>query len=98
MTTSPLVVTGTSRADMVIVGGTLVVTHNDAGYAVSLTPDNLAWTPTCNCASSGTLTGTVTSGKEAGKSATVTITGCGTADIDIDGQTASVTLDRCTSV
>jgi hypothetical protein len=99
MTTSPLVITGTSRADMVIAGGTLVVTHNLAGYSVSLTPDNLTWTPTCNCASSGSLTGTVSSsGPDDGKTATVTITGCGTADVTIDGDSESVTLDRCAAI
>jgi hypothetical protein len=98
MTTSPLVINGTSRADMVIAGGTLVVTHNLAGYSVALTPDNLTWTPTCNCASSGSLSGTVSGGKDDGKSATVTLTGCGTADVTIDGDTESVTLDRCSTI
>ena len=99
MTTSPLAITGTSRADMVIAGGTLVVQHNLANYSVSLTPDNLTWTPTCNCASSGSLTGTVSSsGADNGKTATVTITGCGTADVTIDSDTESVTLDRCSTI
>jgi hypothetical protein len=99
MTTSPLVITGSSRADMAIAGGTLVVQHNLAHYSVSLTPDNLTWTPTCNCASSGSLTGTVSSsGPDDGKTATVTITGCGTADVTIDGDTESVTLDRCSTI
>jgi hypothetical protein len=80
------------------VSGTLVVRHNLADYAVSLTPDNLAWTPSCNCASSGSLTGTVTSGTDSGKSASVSITGCGTADVTIDGDTESVTLDRCAAI
>jgi hypothetical protein len=98
-TTTPLTITGSSRADMVMVGGTLVVTHNLAGYSVSLTPDHLAWTPTCNCASSGSLTGTVSGGgKDDGKSATVTITGCGTADVTIDGDSESVTMDRCAAI
>ncbi len=98
-TTTPLTITGSSRADMVMVGGTLVVTHNLAGYSVALTPDNLTWTPTCNCASSGSLTGTVSGGgKDDGKSATVTITGCGTADVTIDGDTESVTMDRCATI
>ena len=99
MTSTPLTITGSSRADMVMVGGTLVVTHNLAGYSVALTPDNLAWTPTCNCASSGSLTGTVSGGgKDDGKSATVTITGCGTADVTVDGDTESVTMDRCAAI
>jgi hypothetical protein len=83
----------------VITGGTLVVQHNLANYSVSLTPDNLTWTPTCNCPSSGSLTGTVTStGPDDGKSATVTLTGCGTADVAINGETESVTLDRCGAI
>ena len=99
MTTTPLTITGSSRADMVMVGGTLVVTHHLAGYSVSLTPNNLTWTPTCNCASSGSLTGTVSGGgKDDGKSATVTITGCGTADVTIDGDTESVTMERCAAI
>jgi len=98
-TTTPLTITGSSRSDLVMVGGTLVVTHNLAGYSVSLTPDNLAWTPTCNCASSGSLSGTVSGGgKNDGKSATVTITGCGTADVTIDGDTESVTMERCAAL
>ena len=97
-TTTPLTIRGSSRADFVMVSGTLVVTHNLADYAVSLTPDNLAWKASCNCASSGSLTGTVTSGKDSGKSASVTLTGCGTADVTIDGDTESVTLDRCAAI
>lgn len=97
-TTTPITVTGSSRADLVIVSGTLVVTHHLAGYSVALTPNNLAWAPTCNCAVSGSLTGTVTGGKRDGKSATVTLTGCGEADVTIDGQMESISLDRCTSI
>jgi hypothetical protein len=97
-TSTPLTITGSSRADFVIVSGTLVVTHNLAHYAVSLTANDLAWTPTCNCASSGTLTGMVTSGADTGKTASVAITGCGTADVTIDGETDSVTMDPCTAI
>jgi hypothetical protein len=94
-TTAPIEVTGSSRADRVIVSGTLQVTHHLAGYAVSLTPDHLAWSAGCNCAVSGRLTGLVSGGAHDGKSATVELTGCGEADVTIDGQTESITLDRC---
>jgi len=96
-TTSPFVITGSSRADLVVKSGALEVTHNLAGYVVLLTASNLTWKSTCNCAVSGKLTGKVTSGggKLAGKSATVQITSCGHADVTIDGDTESVTLDRC---
>jgi len=93
-TTTPLSIT-TTGGNLVIATGTLVITHHLAGYAVSLTPDNLTWAPTCNCAVSGSLSGTVSGGKADGKSATVTLTGCGTADVTIDGDTESVTMDRC---
>ena len=94
-TTAPIVVTGTSRADLKIVSGSLQIDHRIADYSVTLTASNLAWTGNCNCASSGTLTGTVSGGRHDGKSASVTITACGEADVTIDGDTESVSLDRC---
>lgn len=97
-TTSSIVMTGSTRADFQIVSGALVVTHHLAGYSVTLEPHDLAWATTCNCAVSGSLTGTVSGGKEDGKSATVTITACGQAQVDIDGDTESVTLDRCAPI
>ena len=78
--------------------GSFVIEHKLAGYSVTLTADNLAWTSSCNCASSGTLTGTVAGGKHDGKSASVTITACGEADVTIDGDTESVSLDRCATM
>ena len=95
-TTAPIVVTGSSRADLKIVSGSLEVDHKIAGYKVTLTADNLAWTSSCNCATSGTLTGTVSGGRYDGKSASVTLTGCGEADVTIGDETESVSLDRCT--
>jgi hypothetical protein len=97
-TTTPLSITGTSRGDFAIVAGTLLVSHHLAGYSVALTPDNLTWKPTCTCAVAGKLTGTVSGGHADGKSATVTLTGCGTADVDIDGDLEPVTLDRCAAI
>lgn len=94
-TTAPIVVTGSSRADLKIVSGTFVIDHKLAGYTVTLTADNLAWSSGCNCASSGTLTGTVAGGKHDGRSASVTITACGEADVTLDGATETVSLDRC---
>ena len=97
-TTTPIAITGSSRADLTIVSGALVVDHKLAGYSVTLTPNNLRWMSSCNCAVSGSLTGTVSGGKHDGKSASVTLTGCGEADVTIDGQTDSITLDRCAAI
>jgi hypothetical protein len=94
-TTAPIVVTGSSRSDLKIVSGSLEVDHKVAGYKVTLTAENLAWTSSCNCATSGTLTGTVAGGRFDGKSASVTLTGCGEADVTIGDETESVSLDRC---
>jgi hypothetical protein len=95
-TTAPIHLTGSSRSDLVIASGALEVSHNLAGYEVTLVPENLTWTSSCNCAVSGKLTGTVAGGgKLDGKSASVTLTGCGQAEVDIDGDTETVTLDRC---
>jgi hypothetical protein len=97
-TTTPLQITGSSRADLTIVSGALQVTHHLAGYAVTFTPSNLAWSAHCNCAVSGSLTGTVSGGKHDGKSATVTLKGCGEAEVTIGTETDEVTLDRCTAI
>src|SRR4029079_16270129 len=94
-TTAPIVVTGSSRADLKSVSGSLEIDHNVAGYKVTLTANNLAWTSNCNCASSGTLSGVVSGGKHDGKTASVMITGCCEADVTIDGDTESVSMDRC---
>jgi hypothetical protein len=94
-TIDPIVVTGSSRSDLKIVSGSFEIDHKVAGYKVTLTANNLAWTTSCNCASSGTLSGTVSGGKHDGKTASVTITGCGEADVTIDGDTESVSMDRC---
>lgn len=92
-TTADVTVTGTSRATRVVSGGTLVIEHNVRDYTVSLTPDAVSWTANCNCPTSGTLSGSV-SGSVTG-TALVTFTGCGTANVDWNGTTASVQLDRC---
>ena len=94
-TIAPIVVTGSSRADLKIVSGSFEIDHKVAGYKVTLTAENLAWTSSCNCASSGTLSGTVSGGKHDGKTASVMITCCGEADVTIDGETESVSMDRC---
>jgi hypothetical protein len=82
----------------VIASGTLEVEHKVAGYKVSLSADHLAWSAGCNCAVSGTLTGTVEGGTMSGKTASVKLTSCGHADVTIDGDTESVTLDRCAGI
>jgi len=97
-TTAPFKVTGSSRADFVVASGALKITHHLAGYAVTLTASNLAWSAHCTCAVSGSLSGTVAGGRHDGKSATLTLNGCGDADLTIGQDTQAVTLDRCSAI
>jgi hypothetical protein len=97
-TTTPIAVTGTSRANLVITSGAFEIEHHLAGYKVTLVPQNLTWSASCNCAVSGNLTGAVAGGPLNGKAASVTVTGCGRADLTIDGDTESITLDRCAGI
>ncbi|MBI5493694.1 MAG: hypothetical protein HY904_01630 [Deltaproteobacteria bacterium] len=94
-TTADVTVTGTSRASRVMNGGTFEVRHNVAKYTTTLSPANLTWTASCNCATSGSLTGTVTPDDGDAVDVTVTVTGCGTATITADDKSKEVTFDRC---
>jgi hypothetical protein len=93
-TTSDIAVTGTSRSNRVMNGGALVVKHNVKNYTTTLTPENLTWTSTCTCASSGKLTGKI-EGDESADDVTIQITGCGTGTITANGKTSDVNFDRC---
>lgn len=97
-TLSDITVSGDRRDGRVMNGGQLQVKHNLAGYTTVLTPNNLTWNATCNCAVSGSLDGTVTN--EAGKSESfsVAITGCGKATVTTQSKTKDVTLDRCAGI
>jgi hypothetical protein len=95
-TSAPIGVTGTSRSNRVINGGTLVVQHNLAGVTATLSPSNVTWDGTCNCPVSGSWSGT-RSGNKTG-SFTVTLTGCGTGTVTTADGTKNVTFDRCSAL
>jgi hypothetical protein len=92
-TTSDISVTGENRRNRVMNGGVLEVTHKLAQYTTTLTPNNVTWNETCNCAVSGSFTGTA-SGSISGPY-TLEITGCGTAKLTFNGKTQSIDFDRC---
>ena len=93
-TLGDITVTGTSRANRVMNGGSIEIKHVTRDYTAVLTPNNLAWTAGCVCAVSGTLTGTVT-GAQSSDDVVVEMTGCGTAKITANGISEDVKLDRC---
>ncbi|WP_409479624.1 hypothetical protein [Pseudobdellovibrio sp. HCB154] len=86
-----LTVTGNTRNGRVLNGGTIVLTDNLSGKICSMSPSNVTWNNTCNCAISGSWSGSC----DTGTTADITITGCGTANIDINGESKSITFDRC---
>jgi hypothetical protein len=92
--TSAITVTGTSRTSRVMNGGTLQVVNNLTSVTCSFSPTNVTWTGgTCNCPTSGSWSGTCTDGK----SVTLDISGCGTANYTEGSTTTSVSFDRCGS-
>lgn len=90
-----ITVTGTTRASRVIGGGgSLIVTNNLTANVCTYTPTNVTWDSTsCNCPTQGSWSGSCTDGK----SATLNLTGCGTADYTEGSETTSLTFDRCAS-
>ena len=93
-TTSPITVTGTSRSDRVMTGGQLRVANNISGVTCNYAPSNVTWASTCNCATSGTWTGSCSDGKDT----TITVTGCGTGTIIVGEESEGLSFDRCYSL
>ena len=92
-TTSNINITGTSRSDRVISGGTLRVLNNVSSVSCEYVPNNVRWSSSCNCAVEGSWSGTCSDGK----SSSVSITGCGSATIAVGEDSESLTFDRCYS-
>ncbi len=90
-TTGNITVTGDSRANRVMSGGTLSIANNITGKTCSVSPTAVTWGSTCNCAVSGSWSGTCSDST----TYTLDITGCGTANLTTDGATTAMTFDRC---
>lgn len=93
-TTTAIGITGTSRSDRVMTGGQLRVTNNVSGVSCNYAPSNVTWASTCNCATSGTWTGTCSDGKDT----SITVTGCGTGTIIVGEESEGLSFDRCYSL
>ena len=98
-TGTAMTLTGATRTGRKLDGGTLVITDALNSKTYTLTPAAVTWDGTCNCASSGSWTGTIaTTGSDSTTTITVAITACGSADVTLGTETTSVTLDRCASL
>lgn len=92
-TTADITVSGTTRTDRVVNGGTLQVTNNLTNEVCNVTPNNVAWTSsTCSCPTSGTWTGTCSTGQAVSVAFTST---CGTINTMYGTASKTVTLERC---
>lgn len=93
-TTSAITVTGTSRSNRVLSGGSLRVTDNLTGGTCDFVPTAVTWNAsTCNCPVSGSWAGTCSDGS----SNSLTLTGCGTGTLVIGSSSQDITFDRCAS-
>ncbi|MFH1263863.1 MAG: hypothetical protein V1495_10545 [Pseudomonadota bacterium] len=90
-TVDPITLTGTSRLNRTLNGGTLRVTNELTGVSCDMVPTNVTYAATCNCAVSGTWEGNCTDGEIA----KVEITGCGEATLTKDDRVQTVDFDRC---
>ncbi len=93
-TTAEITVTGTKRSNRVLDGGELKVVNNRTDASCTFTPDNVKWSSTCNCATSGSWSGTCSNGTDVD----LEITGCGTGDLTIEGDTFEVKFDHCIGI
>lgn len=94
-TTAAIGVKGTKRSNRIIDGGELKVTNNKTDVSCTYTPTNVRWTSTCNCATSGSWTGTCSDGR----TTSLELTGCGTGDLTMgDDHKVEIEFDRCIGI
>lgn len=92
-TTSAITITGSSRADRVLTGGTIKVLDHLKDNYCTFVPNEVTWETGCNCPISGSFSGTCSTGK----SVELTFSGCGSGSFTLGSVTESVDLDRCYS-
>lgn len=90
--TSPVVVSGDLRNGRVMNGGTIRVRDDLTQVTCDYSPVGVTWgVASCNCPTQGTWQATCSDNK----TATLTLTGCGTGDFTLGSESGSVTFDRC---
>jgi len=91
-TTAPVTITGHLRNGRVMNGGTFQVRDVLTQVTCDYSPVNVTWgSSSCNCPTQGTFQATCSDAK----TASLTLTGCGTADFTLGSDSGRVTFDRC---
>lgn len=90
-TVSPITITGGDRNGRVIANGSIQIRNNINSVTCTYSPNNVRWTSDCNCPVSGSWSGSCSDGH----TASVVLSGCGTATVSYDDVSESITFDRC---
>ncbi len=90
-TVGSIVMSGTARIGRRIQSGTLRFTNNLTNEVCDITPTNVVWSSNCTCATAGSWSGNCS----ANGAFNVTISSCGVGSVTYNGQSRSVTFDRC---
>ena len=90
-TVGAMTVSGTTRVGRRITAGTLRFTNHLNGEVCDLTPSNVVWGSSCTCATAGSWSGNCT----INGAFNVTVSSCGQGSVTYNGQSRSVTFDRC---
>ncbi len=90
-TVGSISVSGTTRVGRRITGGTLRFTNHLNGEVCDVTPSNVVWGSSCTCATAGSWSGNCTMNG----AFNVTVSSCGAGSVTYNGQSRSVTFDRC---
>lgn len=92
--TSAVTITGDLRNGRVMTGGTFRVRDALTQVTCDYSPVNVTWgSSSCNCPTQGAFQATCSDGK----TASLSITGCGTGDFTLGSDSGRVTFDRCGS-
>lgn len=90
-TTAAMNISGGARSGRVLGGGTIKITNRLTGVSCSISPTSVTWGNNCNCATSGSFSGSCSDGK----TISANIVGCGSLRLTYDNDTSDVELDRC---
>lgn len=92
-TTSDITLTGNSRLNRTITGGSLQLTNNLNSQVCTVSPNAVTWTSAnCGCPTSGTWTGSCSTGENINVAFTST---CGSVGVSFGATSKTLTLDRC---
>lgn len=90
-TVSAITVTGGDRSGRKMTGGSIQIRNNINSVTCTYSPSDVTWTSDCNCPVSGSWSGSCSDGH----TASVVLSGCGTATVNFDDTSESITFDRC---